>query len=188
MVKYCKEKGIPFRRGLPSQGGDNKEQMQAIVEKWQSQHLSETGEMNRTERLCADKGMKVVYTPPYHPELQPIELLWSTVKGASAQEFAGNRTMSELKDQLLGEFRKWGQPEDRSKLIRKAMEFEEEYRKSDHGIVMPASNEESENDEDEAESPIDDEDREFKSDDEEDTVSYGHAGLGDADEPEQLEF
>jgi hypothetical protein len=30
-------------------------------------------------------------------------------------------------------------------------------------------------------------DRKFESDDEEDTVSYGHTGLGDADEPEQLE-
>jgi hypothetical protein len=58
------------------------------------------------------------------------------VKGALAQKIAGNRTVSDLKDQLLGEFRKWSQPENCSKLIRKAMEFEEKYKKGD-GTVMP---------------------------------------------------
>ncbi|KAG2767848.1 hypothetical protein PC129_g15951 [Phytophthora cactorum] len=35
------------------------------------------------------------YTPPYHPELQPIELIWANIKGGIADDSASN--MAELR-------------------------------------------------------------------------------------------
>jgi hypothetical protein len=35
-----------------------------------------------------------MYTPPYHPELQPIELIWARIKNAIARDPA--RTAAEL--------------------------------------------------------------------------------------------
>jgi hypothetical protein len=35
-------------------------------------------------------GHYLLYTPPYHPELQPIELIWATVKGRIASSLPKN--------------------------------------------------------------------------------------------------
>ena len=34
----------------------------------------------RLDRLAAEKGINILRTPPYHPELQPIETCWAIVK------------------------------------------------------------------------------------------------------------
>ncbi|GLD97500.1 hypothetical protein PINS_up006190 [Pythium insidiosum] len=43
-------------------------------------------------------GHKVLYTPPYHPELQPINLMWGAIKNRIAQDPA--LTMEELDDDI----------------------------------------------------------------------------------------
>ena len=42
--------------------------------------------------------------PPYHPDLQPIELTWGFVKGHVARKFSGTRNMSELKEHVQEAF------------------------------------------------------------------------------------
>ena len=44
------------------------------------------------ERLCRENGHSVNYLPPYHPELQPIEMLWSHVKGDLGMQYSVGRT------------------------------------------------------------------------------------------------
>jgi hypothetical protein len=45
---------------------------------------------------------QLMYTPPYHPDLQPIELIWADIKGRIAREPAKNIT--ELNSKLVGSF------------------------------------------------------------------------------------
>ncbi|EEY56967.1 uncharacterized protein PITG_10515 [Phytophthora infestans T30-4] len=37
------------------------------------------------QTIAAKYNHRVLYTPPYHPELQPIKLIWATVKGRIAR-------------------------------------------------------------------------------------------------------
>lgn len=48
----------------------------------------------------------VYFTPPYHPTLQPIELLWGMIKGDIARNPAKNAT--ELIERVLSGLRKHG--------------------------------------------------------------------------------
>lgn len=38
-------------------------------------------QVNGVRELIEDTGAKLIYLPPYHPELNPIENLWSKLKG-----------------------------------------------------------------------------------------------------------
>ena len=38
----------------------------------------------KLDRLTASKGISILRTPPYHPELQPIETCWAVVKNHMA--------------------------------------------------------------------------------------------------------
>ncbi|OQR80747.1 hypothetical protein ACHHYP_17246 [Achlya hypogyna] len=44
-------------------------------------------------------GHEVLYTPPYHPELQPIEVVWACVKNRIGRDPA--RNMDELGSKLV---------------------------------------------------------------------------------------
>jgi transposase len=49
---------------------------------------------------------KILLTPPYHSDLQPIELLWARIKGNVARLYSNGRTIDQLKAQLDAEFGK----------------------------------------------------------------------------------
>jgi len=54
---------------------------------------------NYAANIIAQKyGHLLFYTPPYHPELQPIEVIWGVVKNRIAMEPA--KSMSDLKKKL----------------------------------------------------------------------------------------
>jgi transposase len=46
------------------------------------------------DQLLAEKGHTVLRLPPYHPDLNPIELIWANVK----QWVAGKNTTFKIKD------------------------------------------------------------------------------------------
>jgi transposase len=50
------------------------------------------------DELAADQGHEILRTPPYHPELQPIETCWAVVKNQIAR--TSKLTMSHLLEQL----------------------------------------------------------------------------------------
>ena len=54
--------------------------------------------------LAEALGHKVLFTPPYHSDLQPIELLWAKLKGNIGRKYKSNTTMTVLKQQLDEEF------------------------------------------------------------------------------------
>jgi len=70
----------------------------AAVKKWLADHP----DYNRTivEKLLADKGHRIVYTPPYSPDLQPIEKLWAFIKQLVAARATADRSITECRDQV----------------------------------------------------------------------------------------
>ena len=73
----------------PSAGGPSKDDLIAAVQKWLSEHPNH----NRTvvEQLMDDAGYTLIYTPPFCPEVQPIELLWAEIKRYVAERSTLNR-------------------------------------------------------------------------------------------------
>jgi len=78
-------------------GGPGKKDLIAAVHKW----LEEHPDHNRTvvEQLMSDAGHVLVYTPPFCPEVQPIELLWAKVKRYVADRSTHNRSMTDARAQ-----------------------------------------------------------------------------------------
>jgi len=78
-------------------GGPSKDDLLAAVQKW----LAEHPDHNRTvvEQLMSDAGHALVYTPPYCPEVQPIELLWAKVKRYVAAHSTHGRSLTEAREQ-----------------------------------------------------------------------------------------
>jgi transposase len=80
-----------------SAGGPSKEDLLAAVQKWLDEHPNH----NRTvvEQLLSDAGHSLVYTPPFCPEVQPIELLWAKLKRFVAARSTHNRSLTAARQQ-----------------------------------------------------------------------------------------
>ena len=80
-----------------SDGGPSKNDLLAAVQKF----LAEHPDHNRTviEQLMRDKGYSLVYTPPFCPDVQPIELLWAEVKRYVADRCFLKRSPAEARAQ-----------------------------------------------------------------------------------------
>lgn len=74
-----------------------------------------TYRMLRTKDLSILKPRvyKLIFTPPYSPQLQPVELFWAHGKAYVAREFFPGRTLGKARDQLRKGF--YGDPESRGK-------------------------------------------------------------------------
>jgi len=86
-----------FYEAKVSEGGPSKDDLLAAVQKW----LDEHPDHNRTvvEQLMIDAGHSLIYTPPYCPEVQPIELLWAKVKRYVAARSTHNRSLTAAREQ-----------------------------------------------------------------------------------------
>merc|ERR1712216_579213 len=71
------------------------------------------------EALKAVHGCEfaLLWTPPYYPECQPIEMLWADVKGKVARRYRRDRTMGVLFEQLREGFDYYGTAERCAKKI-----------------------------------------------------------------------
>jgi transposase len=66
---------------------------------WLKRHKPERLEC-KFEALLKDHEFEVLWTPPYCPDLQPIELFWAAGKNHVAMLFSAKRTMKETVKQL----------------------------------------------------------------------------------------
>jgi transposase len=55
---------------------------------------------SRVERLFAEKDWKIIWTPPYCPKFQPIELVWGGGKQRAAQLYRPGRNLQRTRDDL----------------------------------------------------------------------------------------
>jgi len=64
-------------------------------------HLQQHPTINRTkiDKLLQPLGHSIVWTPPFVPEVQPIELVWAYVKTAVAQQYTLRRSINTTRQQ-----------------------------------------------------------------------------------------
>lgn len=83
------------------------------------------------DEIAERNGHKVLRTPPYHPELQPIEICWGLVKNEVARNC--NFTMENLEKQLEEAFSKVT-AETCAKIIKKIRQAEDKFWDEDAKI------------------------------------------------------
>ncbi|KAG1685448.1 hypothetical protein DVH05_008338 [Phytophthora capsici] len=74
--------------------------------------------------IVKNHGHVLLYTPPYHPELQPIELVWGQVKNRIARHPADNLT--DLSAKLTQEFTRI-KSKHWCKYYKRVLRFERKY-------------------------------------------------------------
>ena len=71
-------------------------ELRAELTKWLEGHPQET----EVHRIMREHGHELLYTPPFQPEVQPIELLWGKVKKEVARQNIRGRTIQQTKSQV----------------------------------------------------------------------------------------
>ena len=94
------------------------------------QRLAPTPEF-RLDQIAANCGMKILRTPPYHPELQPIETCWAVVKNYMADNC--DFTMKGLRNRLPEAFLKVT-PQTCKDIIDKIIKQENKYWSEDEKL------------------------------------------------------
>lgn len=83
------------------------------------------------DEIAAEQGHEVLRTPPYHPELQPIETCWGVVKNEIARNC--DFTMNNLIHQLEEAFAKVS-AKTCSGIIKKVRDVEDAFRRDDAAL------------------------------------------------------
>jgi hypothetical protein len=90
------------RRTWQQRGGKNAaaptiKELQAAVKA----HLKQHPELNKTkiDKLLEPLGHSIVWTPPFVPEVQPIELIWAHVKHQVASQYTLKRNIETTRQQ-----------------------------------------------------------------------------------------
>lgn len=84
----------------------------------------------KIDAILKEKGHNVLYLPPYHPDLNPIELVWGDIKGELARKYI-NSNLTEKKRALEELFAKYS-VEKWQKCDNHVKKVEEEYYKNDN--------------------------------------------------------
>ena len=113
---------------LASAGGPSKDDLLAAVDKW----LAEHPDHNRTvvEKLLHDAGHSVIYTPPFCPEVQPIELLWAQVKQQVASKATHNRSIVAAREQVEEAFESFSKL-DFNNMVKHTHDWIDEFLQTD---------------------------------------------------------
>ena len=85
MVEYCQEHNVPFD---PSD-------LKSVIWDRLRKHVEENNKpviVAMSEAL----GHEVVWSPPHHSDLQPIELVWASVKGTVGRQYTTDTTFKDV--------------------------------------------------------------------------------------------
>ena len=85
--------------------------------------------------LLNQNGHDAVYTPPFTPDFQPIELLWANIKHNVSSRPVLNRSLDETRDMAERAFEAVT-PQQCKNMIRHAQKCMDEFIKSDAGGVL----------------------------------------------------
>ncbi|XP_045516861.1 uncharacterized protein LOC123709513 [Pieris brassicae] len=86
------------------------------------------------DRILAERGHQVLRLPPYHPDLNPIEMTWSDTKqyvGSKNIKWSVSKCIDLIQEKVLL-MGTW----DWQKLCKKMKDIEEQYAKSDHVVDL----------------------------------------------------
>ena len=79
--------------------GASSEELYAATTDWLKANCPEALD-SKVEREFRERGWKIIWTPPYAPRFQPIELVWGVAKQRVAWSYTGKRSMKETHAQL----------------------------------------------------------------------------------------
>jgi len=105
-------------------------------EQWLRARLMQEVERYRDKKplveLCAEEqGHKVLFLPVHHPELNPIELVWATVKHYCGTLFSNSTSFKEQRQHLEESFTRDITPEYCTKVYDHVQKIEERYWHTD---------------------------------------------------------
>jgi len=105
-------------------------------ENWLKPRLIEEVEAKRDKKTMVEifaenKGHRVLFLPVHHPELNPIELVWNTVKGECARLFSNQTNFQDQRIRLEEAFSNKIDSEYCSEAFRHVRQFEEKYWETD---------------------------------------------------------
>ena len=91
---------IPFsREALGGRGNGilvpNVDELKLAFLRWLKMHKPELL-VDKLEKFLVDLGHEVIWTPPYTPEIQPIENFWGEGKGYAAMQYVTGQSMKTL--------------------------------------------------------------------------------------------
>lgn len=100
-------------------------------------HLESHPHINRTEleKLMSEHGHELIYTPPFVPEVQPIELLWADIKQQVARQATTKRKLEETRAQREEAIERITK-EQCEKVIQHCHKWIEEFMKSELGSSL----------------------------------------------------
>ena len=105
-------------------------------EKWLRARLMQEVDRYRDKKpmveiFAEEKGHKVLFLPVHHPELNPIELVWATVKNYCGAVFSNSTSFKEQRQHLEASFKKDITPEYCTKVYEHVQKIEEKYWNTD---------------------------------------------------------
>ena len=74
--KFCQTEKLASKEGIPFLSNMNKLTLYEVIQRMKPRN----GE-HSTDKILQISGHVPLCLPPYHPELNPIENIWSTMKG-----------------------------------------------------------------------------------------------------------
>ena len=93
MQQACAERGIPF----------NPNDLKCVL--WEKlREYNRSYVMPLVKTMALERGHEVMYSPPHHSDLQPIELVWAVVKGEVGRQYTINTTFAQVLERLHSSF------------------------------------------------------------------------------------
>ena len=138
LQQYLTEKGVTW------DAGDSAVMLRSKVKEWINNN-----EPAEIVRLAEEQGHQVLFTPPYHSDFQPIELVWALIKGNVGRQYNTNTTLDIVHNRLMDEFRKLEESGQESirKMIEKcagiARKFYDEMDQDDESDVENEENDDN---------------------------------------------
>lgn len=136
LKEWCRTNNVDFVEKGPGVSWAQATKRDELVRRATAKQLENMGGKlaYRVQRIVENSddpemaGWKVLYTPPYYPELQPIELLWGNVKNKVARDFKGERNMTKLEEEVANAFLKFGTSTHCTHLIKSVEKYDDLYR------------------------------------------------------------
>jgi len=90
------------KRGSKKKNIPTNDELRAELTEWLKEHPG--NQIGELQKLFDTLGWELIWTPPYTPTVQPIELCWAYCKGIVAQLFFTGRNIQQTREALFDAF------------------------------------------------------------------------------------